>query len=113
MKYIVEQDMLGSWVDLEKYLNSDPHPGYRLVSCDPANGANGAHLIWERCDPEIEKHLDTLFTVCKDAYRKHCLDHEDISWEKMEDELEDALVSVMGEEAFNDWVEKVDPEETI
>lgn len=33
--------------DLNKYLTKDPHPGYRLVSCQHMRMGNW-HLVWER-----------------------------------------------------------------
>lgn len=54
MKYIVENGVPGAVPgcntveDLQRYLGTDPHPGYRLVTCQ---ASGNVLLVWEKDGP--------------------------------------------------------------
>jgi hypothetical protein len=110
-KYIVEHSLEGriphavrgceTIEDLREYLDTDPHSLYRLVSCRWDGGTYT--LVWEI----INDGRTALLEACKRTYRKHFLNDPTIGWEKLIDEVHDALIEGMGIEEFNDWVDKI------
>ena len=61
----------------------------------------------------LRRNNTILLNACKMAYRKHALDALDIGWEELIKELSRALLGVMGDTAFDNWVDEVCPENTI
>lgn len=47
-----------------------------------------------------------LLEACKNCYRKHVLEDENIGWESLGDQIGQALATVMGEEEYNKWMRK-------
>jgi hypothetical protein len=73
------------------------------------NMAKGRH----RKQIPAEKPNATLLRVMKKVYRKHVLEDESVGWESLCEEIGMALADVMGDEAFNKWVERVDGKDKI
>ena len=118
MKHIVEHGIPGgvrgcnTVEDLQRYLDSDPHPGYRLASCQ---GAGSILLVWEEItdwgnDKTIadnSRKIKILLETCKKAYRKHSLDDESVKWGELTEELSGTLSELMGDKDFNNWVDSI------
>ena len=118
MKYIVEYGIPGevqgtsnTVQDLERYLDSDPHPEARLANLSWLNSGN-ILFVWET-DGKHERDRTILIEVVKKAIRKHDHDEQNIGWAELSDELNTTLSEVLGDEAYNEWVEKVLPEKTV
>jgi hypothetical protein len=58
-----------------------------------------------------ETPYDTLLSVCQLSYRKHVMEDNSVGWDSLSSQLGEALLSVMGEEAFNKWVEEVESDD--
>ena len=116
MKYIVEHGIPGSVPgcntieELRCYLESDPHKGSRLASCD--NHSGSYVFIWEvegKCERDRKILIDTL----RDTWIKHFNDDAEIGWNEICNKIDATLSEVVGEEEHGEWVSKVSPEKTI
>lgn len=111
MKHIVEYGwgvFKPTIQDLRKYLDSNPHPKSRLVSVDSTE--DDYLLVWETEDENAEHNYKILLNAAKMAWRKHALDDKNIGWEKLTETLSGTLAQVMGDKAFDEWSESIDPE---
>lgn len=70
---------------------------------------NAVDENWVKWIPSAEKLADEaygpLLEACKLAYRKHVLQDDAIGWEELGDDLNDGLVSTMGEDYYNKWMD--------
>ena len=49
-----------------------------------------------------------MLQAMKDAYRKHHLGDDSISWNELSDRLCDALCQAMGDKKFQEWLRRID-----
>ncbi len=70
---------------------------------------------WKDWIPQATKTANKvygqLFESCQNAYRKHVMEDEDIGWEDLSDQLSLALVSIMGEDEYDKWLDNTDKRE--
>jgi hypothetical protein len=110
-KYIVEHGLEGkvkhavagcnTIENLREYLETDPHPNYRLIDIQDGNG--NYTLVWEERDNGWQALLDAV----KMAYRKHAEDDPDIGWSELSEKLGEALSQAMGAEMFSKWLDEI------
>ena len=118
MKYIVEYGIPGAVKgcetieDIQRYLNTDPHPDARLASL-LYNGVKSVILVWETDGGKAEHDRKVLIEACKEAYRKHAMNDSDIGWAALADTLGTVLAEVLGDKEFNRWTEELNPEKTV
>jgi hypothetical protein len=71
---------------------------------------------WRDFIPQAQKLADEtyghLLEVCQQAYLKHVMGVDEIGWNELGDNLNSALVSVMGESEYNKWMDKIQLEKT-
>ena len=111
-KYIVEHGLEGKTKgavagantieDLREYLETDPHPSYRLIDVQLQSSGNYT-LVWEEKDDGWQVLLDAV----KMAYRKHAEDDPDIGWSELCEKLGEALSQAMGAEMFSGWLDEI------
>lgn len=117
MNYIVEYGVPGAVTgantveDLQRYLATDPHPDCRLANMSWLHTGN-ILFVWE-VDGKMSRDNKILVDACQQAWKKHTLDDPNIGWGQLSEILGATLAEVMGDQAFNDWVEKVSPEKTV
>lgn len=96
--------------DLTRYLATNPQPRYRLANMSWLQNGN-ILLVWET-DGKLERDRTILVDAVKKAIRKHDHDDQNIGWGELSDTLNTTLSEVLGDQAYNEWVEKVSPEKT-
>jgi hypothetical protein len=85
---------------------SDQSPGMTAVI------NNAVDENWSKWLDEAKKLVDDIYEplldACKQAYRKHVLEDAEIGWEKLGDNLNEALVNTMGDDAYNKWMDSLE-----
>lgn len=118
MKYLTEYGIPGTVPqcvtveDVRKYLNSDPHPDYRLANLSWMHSGD-VLMIWEAPDNKGEFDRKVMLETCQKAWRKHVADDPGVGWEELCEALGATLAQVMGDKAFIEWMDKVAPERTV
>jgi hypothetical protein len=83
--------------------------------CKAYNDGSDTMSQPEHWIPTAEKLANDIYgqllETCQLAYRKHVMSDESIGWESLGDKLNMALVSVMGDEEYNKWINSLDKTE--